>query len=42
MLNLAQVYFHFERTEEARELYQKYLTMFKSYSSEQAEEVSGG
>ena len=42
MLNLAQVYYHFERTEEAKELYQKYLTMFKSQSSEQVEEVSGG
>ena len=34
MLNLAQVYNHFYRTEEARELYQKYLTMFKVQSSD--------
>ena len=48
MLNLAQVYYHFERTEEARELYEKYLTMFRIQSSElegstvHAEAVTGG
>ena len=47
MLNLAQVYNHFERAEEARELYEKYLTMFRQQSSEmevsavQAEAVTG-
>lgn len=48
MLNLAQVYNHFERSEEARELYEKYLTMFRLQSSEleastlHAEAVTGG
>ena len=48
MLNLAQVYYHFERTEEARELYEKYLNMFRQQSSEleastvHAEATTGG